>query len=362
MKPNSLPLAKTPHSPMPVELVSSMQLSINRPLWEISEQRFISSATVGIPYGCIDWRGTKEKANLDRCVFCPLPRAVWEVEEYWNENKRFSPDQLQQLFNAALSETLARTDTHTLNLFNAGSFLAMPHQLQEHIMKTVAEQLSIQRVVIESRAKLITKQNLTRLMNILTPVKKNLTIRLGIETHDESFRLEKLGKSDTNQEILDSVLLLHSYGIRAGAYVMLNPYFMQPEKAVVETCKTFGWIFDSVCFDEAYFCSTNIGAGTKLYYQWQQGLFEPASLWMVLKALQYGVNKYGKIIHLLPFEDTPSFERVPSNHIREGIPEDLSGAQGCDLAFHNLFNQYRTSMDQSVLQNPPACDCRPQWW
>ena len=79
--------------------------------------------------------------------------------------------------------------------------------------------------------------------------------------------------------------------------------------------------------------------------------------WDVFDVLKWALENYGTRVHLLPFEEARPYLAVPSNHVPQGIPQTLEGAQGCDLEFHRMFQRYRETLDPTVLV-PPDCSCR----
>ena len=182
-----------------------------------------------------------------------------------------------------------------------------------------------------------------------------------METQDDRLRLKVLKKGHSRRQLFAAMRVMQKHGVGSGGYILLNPApGLEPEWAVEEAKCTLDWVLgdgpDSLGMDEAYFCATCVGQGTALAGFWEEGAFRPATLWMVLEVLQHAVGQYGPRAHLLPFADEPPFLAVPSNHVAAGIPEDLSGARGCDRAFHEMFAAYRATYDSSVLV-APQCTC-----
>jgi radical SAM enzyme (TIGR01210 family) len=245
-------------------------------------------------------------------------------------------------------------------VFNAGSFFAMPRALQEGIMSLVASLGTIRRVVVESRSGLITAAALDPLLEILDDVR--LTVRIGVETKDRHLRTKMLPKGQSYDQLLAASTEMRKQGVGSGGYVMLNPApGLSREQAVQEAQSTISWILDGgagdLALQEVYFCAACVEEGTLLEKSWRAGTFRPASLWDVFDVLKWGVGKYGTRVHLLPFEDALPYIAVPSNHVCQGIPQTLEGAQGCDLEFHGMFQRFRETMDPAVLA-PPDCSCR----
>jgi radical SAM enzyme (TIGR01210 family) len=322
-------------------------------------KKIVASATVYIPFGCIDW-GEKNGRRSDLCVFCAIPNAMITFREEFYDGNFVPADKLISLFHLSVND-FSITNCHTLMIFNGGSFLSMPSLIQVEIIKEIVKHPSLKRIVIESRAELITNDRVGLISEILQSAGKNLTVRIGVETQDDSLRLKFLRKGHSRKQLHQAVEVLKKNNVSSGGYVLLNPVpELEPLWAVNEAVATIEWILGELGMNEAYFCSTNVGPGTVLEKYWLEGKFNPASLWMVLKVLNSISNFTGRV-HLLPFKDEPQLIAISSNHVLRGVKQSLEDAKGCDLAFHKMFDTYRMTMNPEVL-NHPECDCKPGWF
>ncbi|HUX35712.1 MAG TPA: radical SAM protein [Candidatus Paceibacterota bacterium] len=341
-----------------------------RPWWDVVEKRFVQAATLYLPQGCPDWGELQGPGKPILCRFCSLPHAAAGYRQEFFGGRILTAKEYLEMFRTNL-ECMAPPNgcIHTAMVFNAGSFLAEsanPVEVQTGIARMIAEHPTIVRLVIEARAVLITAPALRRITDILQPAGKLLTIRIGVETQDDYLRLKMLRKGHTRQHLLEAVQAMRETGVNSGGYVLLNPApGLSISRAIEETERTVEWVLGigegDLDMDEAYFGPTCVGPGTLLEAEWSAGKFRPASLWATWKVLRRAAQAHGRRVHLLPFKDEPPFLAVPSNHLPAGIPENLEGAQGCDLEFHRLFQQYRETMDMSALENIPTCSCRPNW-
>jgi uncharacterized Fe-S cluster-containing MiaB family protein len=263
-------------------------------------------------------------------------------------------------------------------VFNAGSFFSggdNAPEVQEGLARMIADHPTVRRLIVESRAQLITPDSLRRVTSILASAGKHLTVRIGIETKDWDLRAKKLMKGQTLRHLREAVAAMKEQGVVAGGYVLLNPCAdLDPIWAMNEAEATIDWILnppeDGLGMDEAYFRPVCVApdleipgkpARPGLEPEWRAGNFQPATLWETWQVLRNSVRKHGRRVYLLPFRDEPAFLAVPSNHVHEGIPETLEGAQGCDLQFHELMDEFRRTMDPALLESPPECSCRPAW-
>lgn len=336
--------------------------------WDIKERKMITAATAYIAYGCPDWGETQESGVWKRnqlCTFCPFPNAVLGFREAFYEGKPVPSEDHIQLFKAVLAKIApANKKLHTVMIFNGGSFLAMDNATQENVVQEIANHPSLQRLVIESRAELVNEAALKRITDILFP-HKELTIRIGVETQNDDLRLKILKKGHSRRQLKEAMEVMKRAGAMNGGYVLLKPApFLDADLAMEEAARTIDWVLgtgtDDLGMDEVYFSSTNVGIDTPLTEIWRRGDFQPATLWMVYKVLRDAAQTHPYQVHLLPFKDEPELLAVPSNHVPRGIPQNLAGAAGCDLEFHNMFDLYRQTMDAEKLV-PPECSCKPDF-
>src|SRR5262249_31053883 len=143
--------------------------------YDVDSGQGVRMATLYVAQGCPDW-GERGGQRNELCSFCALPNAAKQYRDAFFDGRPPTPQEHFELF----AENLRRLphDIHTLAVFNAGSFLASlsnPPELQESIVRLVADHPSIQRLVIESRAELITTAAVHPLATALGNANKRLT-------------------------------------------------------------------------------------------------------------------------------------------------------------------------------------------
>ncbi len=330
-----------------------------RQWWDIGEKRLVSSATAYIQYGCPDWGETNGERN-SLCQFCGFPNGVRIYRDLYYGGASIPPEDHLRLFEKTLKYFEREGEIHTLMIFNAGSFTAMPLPLQESLMRTAIAVQGVRRVVIESRAPLISERLIEPLAQITRNSGVSLTVRIGIETKDDRLRLKVLKKGHSRTQLSAASILLRKQGVTSGGYVMLKPSpGLDPAWSVKETIDTIKWILadDGLGMDEIYLGPTCVSPDTPLSRHWQAGDFTPPSLWNVYDVLATTAGRFPGRIHLLQFKDEPPFVAVPSNHVPRGLPQSLEGIKGCDAEFHSMFDNYRASMKPDALRDI-ACSCR----
>jgi len=337
-----------------LERIQALQGGTRR-WYDLGEERFVTATTVFIPFGCPDWGAPGGIRKPQLCPFCNLPDSALDFQQQFYGGP-IAVEENARLFRLTLQAALeSAPGTHTLNIFNAGSFLFMPFELQAAVVRTVREMADFRRLVIESRANFITPERVDALLELLGSVA--LTIRVGVETKEHHLRTKVLPKGQSVEQLVAAGACMRERGVTSGGYVLLKPapgYNCQ--EALAEAKATIEWVVgsgnDSLCMDEAYFCAACVPPRGLLFEAWQAGSFQPATLSMVLEVIRFAAERFGRRVHLLPFKDTPPFVAIPSNHFARGIPEDLTGAPDGDLAFHKVFEEYRQTMDRAVLMAP----------
>ena len=151
--------------------------------WDIKEKRMVKTFKVYIPWGCPDW-GEENGQRNNLCTFCSIPNAVLNYRQIFYDGKKIPIQDHVELFDMVLRSIDA--DTHTLKIFNGGSFLSMPNDLQRNIFSIVGE-YSFKRIIIESRSALINESSIHQLLYVINTT-QHLLIRIGVETQDNELR------------------------------------------------------------------------------------------------------------------------------------------------------------------------------
>ena len=339
----------------------------DRQWFDTSEKKFVRFTTLYLPYGderggCPDWRGAWKGADITKmpCVFCAIPNAVKEYQNTCNNGAVVSHIDMCNAFADNLARSYRHEPLHTLAIFNGGSFLAMDSLLQQLIIAQVVVS-GARRLVIESRAQLVSDEAILNILRELTPHNIKLTVRIGIETQDDRVRAMVLRKGHSRKTLMKAVEILHAHNVTVGGYALaapaplswiklVHPYLQQYDAWVLqEAIATIDVILDEFAMDEVYFCSTCVAPGTVLEALWQQGEYRPASLSLLAAVLAETVEKHLKPIHLLPFRDEPAFVAVPSNHMQNGVRQDEALLHEHDIWFREIMDQYRSTMNAEAF-------------
>ena len=190
-----------------------------RQWWDVSTQQMVPAATIYIPFGCPDW-GETNGARNQLCTFCALPNSVREYRAAFYGGESIPDGDHTSLFAQTLCAVLAEGPVHTLAVFNAGSFLAMPPSVQEAAVRAVASSGAVTRLVIEARAPLITRDALAPLAAILDSAGVQLTVRVGVETQDDHLRLKVLKKGHSRGQLNLAAATMRELGVTSVCRVL----------------------------------------------------------------------------------------------------------------------------------------------
>lgn len=344
--------------------------SVGGQAWQIGLRRMKDSVTLYVPFGCPDHGQQRgQPRNEKRCAFCALPQNYQLWVDFFNDGKDPSGEDFVDLFAATLENVKSKNPV-VLKIFNAGSFLAMPGWVQLEMLKMVCAIESVEQIVVEARASLITSARVKPLADMVRAAGKTLQILIGIESQNDQFREEVLGKGHTRTALLAAAQVMRDNGVQSGAYVLFNPApGLDLLWAKEEALATIRWVLGTgegcLGFHEVQLNATCVpdAANNLLYKAWLEYKFSPASLSAVYGLLREAVALFPGQVVLGRFMDEPKFVAVPSNHSRRGFPEGSENLPGCDPWYHKVLQKYRNTMDPRVLdeEQPPSCDCHPDW-
>ena len=360
-------------------------------LWSGRKRRPAYALVLYLTQGC-QWGSQNGKRDFRKCRFCHIPSAAQYLLDQHNSGNQLAAGDQANLFRHTLDEALAAAEheVDTVAVYNAGSFLEPlnPPELRRAVFEHILSIESVQRIVIESRVStplddhkvmLLTDEALSPLMELLAPRNVELEIRFGVETKNKRLRNGILGKGLSDEDLLLASKICKSYSITPGAYVLLNPApfddmrdAMEQERASDdevfawaedEALETIRWILrpqpDGIGFSHVFFRAVSVQDGSGLEDAWNHGQFRPANHTMVLNVLKQAAIEFGSRVELLHDAEEPEMIKTPSNHVPTGIHQDLHDAQGCDVAFRTMFEQYRQTMDPNILHAPPCATCNP---
>jgi archaeosine synthase beta-subunit len=230
-----------------------------------------------------------------------------------------------------------------LVIYNGGSFLSdkeIPRKTQLALMRFVAKHPTINKVLVESRANLVTAEKLRLYAEALEG--KKLEIALGLESSDDQIRNQCLHKGLTKEIFERAVNLCHQYKVDVFAYAYLKPHCLDEETAVTDAINTINYCF-GVGVDEISLSCAFVQADTLLEKLYNEGEFVPPKLWSIIKVIQATANRgHVRIGH---FNDEPPPIAIPKN-----CPQ-------CNQRIMAAIEKYRQTHDVSIFDQLD-CGCK----
>lgn len=252
-----------------------------------------------------------------RCLMCDL----WK-------NTADSPDQVastKEQIEWALNQM---PPVKHLKLYNSGSFFdtrSVPLQEYPGIAGILND---FKTVIVESHPVFI-KENVLKFKEILKP---ELQVAIGLETINEEI-LFRLNKKMTLTNFQKSVSFLNEIGIKARAFILLKPPFLDEEEGIYWAQKSIEFAFEN-----GVECCTVIpvraGNGIMDFLK-NQKQFSPPSILSLEKVLDFGIGlKKGRV-----FADL----------------WDLKQFSDCDTCFEERFNRMNVINLTQQIKSPVFC-------
>ena len=238
-----------------------------------------------------------------------------------------------------------------LVIYNGGSFLSdkeIPKKTQLAILKFAAKHPTIKKVLIESRADLVSPEKFGDYAEAIGG--KDLEIALGLESADNAVRNSCLRKGLTKETFEQAVRNCHKYGFKAFAYVYLKPHCLSEEEAVEDAIDTIRYCFQ-VGVDEVSLSCAFVQENTMLANLYEQGKFLPPKLWSIIEVIKKTAG-LGPV-RIGHFDDEPPPIAIPHNYQydNEKIP-----CPDCNQRVMAAIAKYRETHDVTVFDGL-HCSC-----
>jgi len=135
-------------------------------------------------------------------------------------------------------------------------------------------------------------------------------------------------------------------GARVLTYVFLKPIVLTEAQAIREAIKTIEYAFktgsDVVALESAF-----VQQGTVMEDYFARGQFSPPKLWSVIEVAKR-TKEMGPVL-IGGFVDEPMPIAIPRN------------CDKCSQRIYRALDDYRTTLDLSVLDGIEDCECRRVW-
>jgi len=240
-------------------------------------------------------------------------------------------------------QKIKKLQPELLYIYNGGSFLSdkeIPFKTQLAIMKFVSQHPTLKKILVESRADLVTAEKLALYKKAVGS--KQVEIALGLESADDQVRNDCLKKGLTKQSFEQAVSLCKEQGFPVFAYVFLKPHCLDERQAIEDAVATIKYCFQ-VGVDEVSLSCAFVQKGTILEELYQQGKYSPPTLWSIIEVI-LRTSSLGPV-RIGHFDDEPPPIAIPQN------------CDKCTKEVMAAIEAYRRSHDGQIFKGL-TCECK----
>ena len=139
-------------------------------------------------------------------------------------------------YKAQLAKAMNKAEKFSefmVKIFTSGSFLdeqEVPKQARDTILKTLAEDPRVIKVLVETRPNFVSEENLMECLNILGS--KPFELAFGLETSSDRIRKDSINKGFTFKDFARAAEIAKRNNVTVKAYLMLKPLFLSERQAM----------------------------------------------------------------------------------------------------------------------------------
>lgn len=206
-----------------------------------------------------------------------------------------TPKELKIAFDSALNESKEEIRVLLLNSF--GSILDY-NEISEECLKILLKKIKktkIKNIIFETHYTTINIKKLELIKKELDD--RNIIFEFGLETSNEQIREDCLLKYINNKKFIDIVNLIHSFGMKVIANIIIGIPFLSKEEQVENAIDSINWCFNNN-IDEVDLFPMNIRPYTLLKELYEEGKYNVISHWMLIEVLSKIPSQYLKNIYI----------------------------------------------------------------
>lgn len=235
-------------------------------------------------------------------------------------------------------------------LYNSGSFLnpdEVPREARNTILKMVAEEDDIERLIIECRPEYIKREDLDEVQSIMK--NKPVEIGVGLETINSEIRQGILNKGMVNKQYEDFARLVSSYEkIHLLAYVLVKPPFLTEGFAIEDAIETVNYAF-RIGVDVVSLEPVSIQEFTPVDLLARAGEYRVPWIWSVME-----------IVEKTHSSDNQNLIRMGGFEFYPRPKEFVHNCSKCNKIFNDAIDRYN-SINSLEVFNRLTCTCRREW-
>lgn len=315
--------------------MESIRLGLVKRYSKVVERNGIKRWVLMLPgAGCEYWKKT------GGCRMCGFNNAT----KKYSRGLLYPNFIFRSLYYLAEGEVISQSPQE-LSVFNGGSFWndnEIPAEFQNYLYGKVAENNSLNNLMIESRCEYITGQKVKNALRLLNG--KRLKVGIGLESQDDFIRNMLIHKGLSKKAFEDKVKMLRAAGVDVLSYVFLKPLGLNEKEALKEVLRSIEYAL-LVGVTEIELSSAFVQEGTTMAAAFHKGNFRPPYLWSILEIIQE-IIKNNWPVSIGGFEDEPAPTAIPAN-----CPD-------CSPQIYQAIEQFRQTRK---LGSIPDCYCKDDW-
>lgn len=324
-----------------------MDFSFVDTIFDPLEKRPVKRWVLELPGAGCEWY--KESGGCTMCAFSQ------STQKFTFGGKLYPPFLFWLFFHYAYS-LVKKANPELLVIYNGGSFpndKEIPHKTQLAILDFVAKHPTIKKILVESRADLITAEKMAEYNYHCGngPNRKKLEIALGLESSNDEVRNGCLRKGLSKKAFENAVAQCRYYGIEVFAYAYLKSHCLNEDEAIKDAIETIRYCF-AVGVNEVSLSCAFVQENTILSELYHKGKFLPPKLWSIIQVIKETAS-LGPV-RIGHFDDTPPPIAIPHNyqqgHEKEPCPL-------CNDQVMKAIAQYRETHDIKVFDGL-KCVCQ----
>jgi radical SAM enzyme (TIGR01210 family) len=252
-------------------------------------------------------------------------------------------------YNSQLARAMKKAEKFSelmVKIFTSGSFLdeqEVPQEARDSILKTLADDPRVIKVLVETRPNFVTEGNVQDCMRILK--NKPFELAFGLETSSDRIRKDSINKGFTFKGFVRAAEIAKKHGVTVKAYLMLKPPFLSERQALEDIVRS---IDDAAPYADTISINLcNVQKGTLVEALWEKGQYRPPWLWSIVEILQRAKTAHPE----LPLMSDP----VGAGSKR--------GPHNCKICSSDVADSLRTfSLTQKTADlSKVDCECKELW-
>lgn len=318
------------------------QIRENRPLIP-SNILYSTYESNGVFQICFKSKGCSNYLN-GFCIMCD-----------YGVGTNITPKELEIAFDNALKESKDEIRVLLLNSF--GSILDQ-NEISEECLNILLEKIkdtNIKNIIFETHYTTITEKKLNLIKKVLFD--KNVIFELGLETSNQQVRENNLLKYIDNNKFIDTIQLIHSYGMKVITNIIVGIPFLNEEEQVKNAVESIRWCFNNDV-DEVDLFPMNIRPYTLLRELYEKKEYEIISHWMLIEVLSKIPEHYLKDIYIAWYGNR---DLEYDNSLKSIFPTSCTACEDNLFQFYELYlknkdSDYRKYLINDLIANK-KCKC-----